>query len=115
MPEYVWITEKDDIKVGWWDDKAAAWSTEKIEELQYDKTNRILEFNSSRLAPFAYLQSRCTDYPYKGWKLRYVETINKEGEKHVRAIVDVFAKRVDLVFEIGEAYVKLIEREDPEL
>ena len=33
LPEYVYITENDDIKVGVWDEKDQVWQTELIDEL----------------------------------------------------------------------------------
>lgn len=33
LPEYVFITENDDIKVGVWEDQEKIWVTEVIEEL----------------------------------------------------------------------------------
>ena len=42
LPDYVFITENDDIKVGVWDEKECNWATELIDDLQYDKTARKL-------------------------------------------------------------------------
>lgn len=54
----------------------------------------------------AYLQSRCTDYPYKKWKLRCID--------EQVAILDVETKRINVTFEIGANYAMLIEKTDPE-
>ena len=59
------------------------------------------------MGPTAYIQDRWTDYPYKGWKIRCID--------NDKAILDVQGRRTTLVFEIGPGYVKLIERDDPEL
>lgn len=59
------------------------------------------------MAPIAFLQSRCTDYPYVGWKLRAIE-----DEK---AILDIKTMRITLVFEVGPKYMKLIDNTDPVL
>jgi cancer susceptibility candidate protein 1 len=123
LPEYIFITENDDIKVGVWEDKEEAWATDLIDDLQYDKSARKLEFTTRKLAPIAYLQSRCTDYPYTSWKIRCVDT--------QKAILDIVTKRVHLTFEIGiehiamgyikgaptysHPYVMLIEKTDSEL
>lgn len=53
------------------------------------------------------LQSRCTDYPYNSWKVRST-SVNT-------ALLDIETKRMKLVFEIGDDYVTLLEREEPEL
>lgn len=55
LPDYIFITENDDIKVGVWDEKEETWATELIDDLQYDKSARKLEFTTRKLAPIAYL------------------------------------------------------------
>ena len=55
----------------------------------------------------AYLQSRCTDYPFKSWKLRCIE--------NEKAILDIETKRITMTFEIGKDYLMLIEKSDQEL
>jgi cancer susceptibility candidate protein 1 len=107
IPEYVYISEKDEINVGWWDEENEKWETEEFMDVKYDKTNHIISFRAMRYAPFAYLQSRCTDFPYESWKLRCID------EK--TALLDVTGKRLTLTFEVGPDYVTLIERKDPEL
>ena len=44
LPEYVFTDEKDQIKVGVWDDEQQCWSSDYIEELTWDKAKRELEF-----------------------------------------------------------------------
>lgn len=53
----------------------------------------------------AYLQSRCTDYPYKNWKLRCVE--------NQKAILDIETRRgLKLTFEIGPEYLMFYVEND---
>lgn len=33
LPQYVYVSENDDIKVGVWDEKEQVWSTQEIDEL----------------------------------------------------------------------------------
>eukprot|EP00347_Sterkiella_histriomuscorum_P021634 403333299 len=106
LPDYVFTTENDDVKVAVWDEKEQLWQTELIDDILYDRTARKLEFTTRKLAQMAYLQSRCTDYPYKKWKLRCVE--------NEKAILDIETKRLTLTFEIGPDYLMLIEKTDPE-
>ena len=54
----------------------------------------------------ALLLPRCTEYPYKSWKLRCVD--------EEKAIMDIETKRLSLSFEIGPNYAMLIERKEPE-
>ena len=87
LPKHVFITAGDDnnIKVGVWDENEKVWSTEEIDDIKLDTTTRSLEFTTKRLAQMAYLQSRCTDYPYRRWKLRAVD--------NQRAILDIETRR----------------------
>jgi cancer susceptibility candidate protein 1 len=54
----------------------------------------------------AFVQSRCTDYPYKRWKLRCVE--------NQVAVLDIETKRgLLLSLEIGPGYLMLqVEKEE---
>jgi len=83
-----------------WDERYGIWSTEFIDDLTFDKQKRLLQFSTRKLAPMAYLQSRCTDYPYKKWKLRAIE--------NQKALLTISTKRIKLNIEIGAGYAKLI-------
>lgn len=51
LPDYVYITENDDIKVGVWDEKEKVWnSIDMIDDLQYDKSAKKLDFSTRKLA-----------------------------------------------------------------
>ena len=101
LPPYVFISENDELKVGVWDENEKVWSTAEIEDIKLDMASRQLEFNTRRLAQMAFLQSRCTDYPYKRWKLRCVE--------NQVAILDIETRRgLELTFEIGPEYLMLL-------
>ena len=55
----------------------------------------------------AMLQSRCTDYPYQGWRLRCID--------EDVALFDLKTKRLDLTFEITAMQLKLVNCEEPAL
>lgn len=108
IPSYVFIDEsRENIEVGWWDADNQVWQLDDFNDMKINKTTHQVSFQTARLAPFAYLQSRCTDYPYESWKLRCIEP--------EVALLDVQGKRISLTFEIGADYVQLIERDDAEL
>lgn len=108
IPDYVYIDEtREDVEVGWWDESKNEWNLDEFNDVKINKTTHQVSFQTMRLAPFAYLQSRTTDYPYESWKLRCIE----EGV----ALLDLKGKRINLTFEIGDDYVCLIERDEPEL
>ena len=57
-----------------WDKENNCWSPDLIEEsFELDIPDKKIDFQTKRLAPIALLIPRCTDYPYKSWKLRCVE------------------------------------------
>ncbi len=107
LPEYVYIDDKDPLKVALWDTKAKSWTTEGIEEVKYEKSLRRLEFRTTKLAPMAFVIDRCIDYPYKSWYIRCVAP--------GKALLDLVTKRGLFVFEITSGEVKLIERGDAAL
>jgi hypothetical protein len=55
LPDYVFTTEDDAVKVGVWDSEKQEWSTDYIEDLARDMQKRQLEFNTRKFAPIAYL------------------------------------------------------------
>lgn len=55
LPDYVFITENDDVKIGVWDEAQQVWSSDYIEDLVLDKAARQLEFKTRKFAPLAYL------------------------------------------------------------
>lgn len=108
IPDYVYIDEtREDVEVGWWDENNQEWNLEEFNDVKINKTTHQVSFQTMRLAPFAYLQSRTTDYPYESWKLRCIEPDV--------ALLDLKGKRINLTFEIGADYVSLVERDEPEL
>ena len=66
IPNYVYISNRDDIKVGMWDIENHKWriGSEFVENIGIDSNNN-LSFGITKYAPYAMLQSRCTDYPYQ--------------------------------------------------
>ena len=90
-----------------WSDKDACWQPELIEEsFELDIPEKKIDFSTKALSPIALLLPRCTDYPYKSWKLRCVDD--------QKAIMDIETKRLSISFEIGKNYAMLIERKEPE-
>jgi len=72
VPDTLYTTEDaTSIKIGVWDETVQDWNTEWIlPEISYDPAERMVKFQSTKFAPIAMLQSRCTDYPYKHWVFR---------------------------------------------
>lgn len=103
LPPYVFITDNDENKVGVWDEKSQTWMTDYIEDLNYNKGTRELVFNTRKFAPFAYLQSKCTDFPYDSWYLRCIAD--------QVALLTIQTKRITVNIEIHPLFVKLVDME----
>lgn len=56
LPDYVFTTAEDEPRIGVWDEVENQWDFEPIDELEYHKNERRLEFSTRKLAPMAYLQ-----------------------------------------------------------
>jgi hypothetical protein len=72
LPEYVFTTESDKLKVGVWDSEKMCWNSDHIEDLNFDKNKRELTFKTRKFAPLAFLQPKNIDFPYDSWYLRSV-------------------------------------------
>lgn len=107
LPPYVFITDKDENKVGVWDDEQQQWSEDYIEDLDYHKKERQLVFNTRKFGPIAYLQSKTTDFPYDSWDIRCVAP--------QVALLSIKTKRINVNIEIHPLFVKLINMDQPEL
>lgn len=109
LPERIYTSDDvTNVKIGVWDYEANKWSTDYIGgDLQFQKESRTINFTTTRFAPIAMLQSRCMDYPYQNWWLRCTD------EETAR--LDLWTKRMKLVFEIGPVSIKLVECEAKEL
>lgn len=110
IPDYLFVG--DDVtalKIAVWDAAKSEWSTDYITfgKDEAKKDARQINFSTTKFAPMAMLQSRCTDYPYQNWWLR---CINEDT-----ALLDLWTKRVKLIFEITPLHLRLIECDIPEL
>jgi len=78
-----------------------------IEDLQFDREKKVLNFLTRKFGPIAFLQPKTTDYPYDSWYLRSI------GEQ--LALLTVVTKRIKIQIEIHPRFVKLVEMPQPEL
>ncbi len=65
IPNYVYIPNRDEIKVGLWDFESNCWwmGSDYVENASIDASN-ILKCAVMKFNPVAMLQSRITDYPF---------------------------------------------------
>ena len=106
LPDYVFITDNDENKVGVWDEEQQQWSTDYIDELTYKKNERELHFSTRKFAPIAYLQSKTCDFPYDSWYLRCIAS--------QVALLSIKTKRIEVNIEIHPLFVKLVDMPQPE-
>lgn len=106
LPDYVYLKtiDKNTIRVAGWD--GAKWAILPAETIKYDAVGKSLEFQVSRPGSVAYVQDRCTDYPYVSWELRSV------AKNKIQ--LDLKGKREEFKIEIGENYARMVSNE-PEL
>ena len=72
LPDYVFTSDNDDIKVAVFDKEAQEWTADFIEDLVWDKAKRHLEFSTRKFAPIAYIQKKTLDFPYDSWYARTI-------------------------------------------
>jgi hypothetical protein len=104
LPEYVYLRaiDKTNIKIASWD--GTKWSLLNANEpVKMDSVNKSFEFQIGKPGSVAYVQDRCTDFPYVSWELRSI----KPNVIHL----DLKGKRDTFKFEIVENAARLITKE----
>ena len=66
-----------------------------------------MTFSTRKFAPIAYMQPKCTDFPYDSWDLRSI------GDQVAR--LNIRTKRLTVKIEIHPLHVKLVDMAEPEL
>lgn len=98
---YLRTIDKNTIRVAGWD--GSKWAILPAETIKYDAVGKSLEFQVSRPGSVAYVQDRCTDYPYQSWELRSVAPD--------RVLLDLKGKREQFTIEIGVNYARMVSNE----
>jgi len=92
-----------------------------IEDVKLDYDKKTLTVSTLELVPFAFMQERNIDFPYKSWKIRKTSTSPTfqprpdQPAKYDSIIIDIEGKRLPLRFEITAGKVFLRDRTEPEL
>ncbi|KAL4485735.1 hypothetical protein ABPG72_010997 [Tetrahymena utriculariae] len=108
LPPYLLIYPNDHHRVVVYDSQQQKWTSEYIvDDVKYEADKKLLYFSTIRLAPCAYVQEKCTDYPYVSWKIRCV--------KPDTAYIDIQGKRDTFKFQVTAGFVMLRNRNEPEL
>lgn len=69
LPADVLLPPEGELRVGWWDDKAAAWSLAGVSGLTLDTASRELSLLTAHLGALAVLQPTHAQLPYARWVL----------------------------------------------
>ncbi|KAH7286159.1 hypothetical protein KP509_33G060600 [Ceratopteris richardii] len=93
-------------EVGWWDDEEHCWKKDGITELEYDKMNRNLRFQTLRARPHAVIQSRVKYYPYHSWILTPI------SETKALFVLETHGNAIKI--EIGRRWCRLLDTPFPE-
>ncbi|GAB5361208.1 hypothetical protein AAMO2058_000693800 [Amorphochlora amoebiformis] len=68
LPEGLFIPDPNQMKLGWWDTQSKQWKFDGLrEETNYDAKTKKLTIHVWRMEPFAVLQERALDFPYRKW------------------------------------------------
>jgi len=106
LPDSIYMSEDTaEVKIAIWDERQLCWSHEHTGEVAaFNFAERMIKFTTLKFAPMAMLQSRCTDYPYLGWKLRCTD--------NDIALLDIDTRRINLRFEISSRQLKLVNNSE---
>jgi hypothetical protein len=76
IPSYVFLHTHDQasLKLAQYDTTSGKWAALPSDTIiEYDSKDKKVTCRIYRPEPIAYIQDRCTDYPYVAWELRSVE------------------------------------------
>lgn len=76
IPKYVFLHtwDQSSIKLAQYDSNTGKWAHLPPDTLiEYDPTDKKATCRIYKPEPIAYIQDRCTDYPYIAWELRSVD------------------------------------------
>lgn len=109
LPEHIYMSEDTaEVKIAIWNKEREQWSLDDTSDVAaFNFEERVLKFTTNKFAPMAVLQSRCTDYPYRSWKLRCVD--------NDVALLNLETKRLSLCFEISPLQLKLVKCDEKAL
>ena len=109
VPQHIYMSEETtEVKIAIWENEAGQWSHDHTGEVAaFSFRDREIKFTTLKFAPMAMLQSRCTDYPYRSWKMRCTDDIT--------CLLDLETKRLNLQFEITPLQLKLVNCDEEAL
>ena len=108
--------EKENPKVGWWDEEKSCWSEDGISDVSWDDETQMISFQTTKLTNLSYIQSRVVLFPYVQWFLRPVIKRFEPDFVAVELRVDIGLDAIpEIIVEIQDDHVRLKEPQLPEL
>jgi len=68
VPQFV-LLKDGSPRFGWWNSRTELWEEEGVEGTSYDPETRMASLKISTLRPFAVIQPRALDFPFRSWSL----------------------------------------------
>jgi hypothetical protein len=97
----VYISSLDTISIGWWDEENGVWTDAGVTDQDINLETKVVQFRVTKLAPYAVLLPRNTDFPFSSWFLRCTSD--------TQAILDVYGKRMDFRFILTGGYMEFVD------
>lgn len=102
IPKFV-LLKDGSPRFGWWNARTELWEEEGVEGTGFDPETRLASLKLSTLRPFAVIQPRALDFPFRTWSLRPL------GSDSV--LLSVTGSRFEVQLEITDGKVKLVKPE----
>jgi len=109
LPLDLVLAEPARPRVGWWDEEAAAWTTEGVTDVRIE--DGTLTYASVKLTHLALLQSRVAMVTYRKWSMRPTSP----GESCIISITPNNARFGNVELEAGDGWCRLVGPNIPEL
>jgi hypothetical protein len=72
LDKKVFLKDLDSVLVGKYVEDTGKWNFENIDNIEFNKENKIIYFYGNELAPYSILLERKIIFPYKSWLLRCI-------------------------------------------
>jgi Cancer susceptibility candidate 1 N-terminus len=99
LPKYLYVPNASAVRIAWWDFTSNTWSETEISEIIFNQ-DKTVAFKTKKLAPFAMLTQRITDFPFTYFFIRAVSTD--------KVLLDIKGKRIDMQFIITPGFLEFV-------
>jgi TolA-binding protein len=108
LPANIFLDDREP-NFGWKDSRNSCWRQEGIQLISFDSnTNRVV-LSLANLRPFAVIQPRALDFPYREWSL--VPRINQDNQK--TNVLRLLGSRFPVELELTQGKLRLLQPQAP--